>query len=83
MASDPSTWGITSSCSSAISMTTASITEIDLTSIKEQIKKELLEEMKQEGLNLGKSSLKELTEERMTRKIDRILENTDEESTDE
>ena len=46
--------------------------------LREQIKRELIEELKKDGLVIGKSPMKEMTEERMNRKIDQILENSDE-----
>ena len=46
--------------------------------LKEQIKRELIADLKNEGLIIGKSPMKEMTEERMNRKIDQILENSNE-----
>jgi len=50
----------------------------DNSELKEQIKRELIADLKNEGLIISKSPMKEMTEERMNRKIDQILENSSE-----
>ena len=50
----------------------------DNSELKEQIKRELIADLKNEGLIISKSPMKEMTEERMNRKIDQILENSNE-----
>jgi len=52
--------------------------EPDNSELKDQIKRELIEELKKDGLIISKSPMKEMTEERMNRKIDQILENSNE-----
>jgi len=55
----------------------------DNSELKEQIKRELIADLKNEGLIISKSPMKEMTEERMNRKIDQILENSSEKDKDE
>ena len=52
--------------------------KLDNSELKEQIKRELIADLKTEGLIISKSPMKEMTEERMNRKIDQILENSSE-----
>jgi hypothetical protein len=52
--------------------------KLDNSELKEQIKRELIADLRNEGLIISKSPMKEMTEERMNRKIDQILENSNE-----
>ena len=56
--------------------------KLDNSELKEQIKRELIADLKTEGLIISKSPMKEMTEERMNRKIDQILENSSEKDKD-
>jgi len=87
MANNPYTENISSM--SASSMSSSSINwrpvttaTLDTSALREQIKRELIEDLKRDGLVIGKSPMKELTEERMNRRIDQILENSDEKDKD-
>jgi len=69
---------LSSISSSTISWRPITADHIDSSSLRERIKRELIEDLKKDGLIISKSPMKEMTEERMNRKIDQILENSNE-----
>ena len=77
MASDNYVYG-SSVSSSSFSWRPITADHIDSSSLRERIKRELIEDLKKDGLIISKSPMKEMTEERMNRKIDQILENSSE-----